>query len=322
VRRTIPLLLGVSLLLVLPLVPMRAGYLGGLLFNAGHFPLFVTITVLVFQAIPSRWGGEVLRWVTTALIGIGLTLLIELIQPLVSRNLSFEDFLTGLLGIGAGLGGIAVWQRFGTRARLGYALLCAAVCLVLLLPAWREWKAIMWRAERLPLLADFEEDIELRLWEAQGGRANGPSSIALSAEQVSSGHRSLRVNAAEGNWAGTRYNAGEQNWSDYDELVFDIYNPGEPFRFSIRIDDVLEQDKVWFVRKTTLPRGWSELRVPMEQIRIGTYPQKEPRREVDLGRIWRLMLSTGKNQPGRVFFVDHVRLIRNSAEPTTAGSPR
>ena len=147
-RRTIPLVLGISLLLVLPLVPIRAGYLGSLLFNAGHFPLFVTITVLVFQAIPTRWGGEGLRWITTALTGIGLTLLIELIQPLFSRDLSFEDFLTGLLGIGAGLGGIAVWQRFGTRARLGYALLCAAVCLVLLLPAWREWAILSRRCCR------------------------------------------------------------------------------------------------------------------------------------------------------------------------------
>lgn len=319
-RRTIPLLLGVLLLLVLPLAPIRAGELGGLVFNAGHFPLFATITVLVFHAIPPRWGGNGLRWITTALVGIGLTLLVELIQPLVSRSLSFADLLTGLLGIGAGLGGIAIWERFGSRARLGYALLCAGVCVVLLLPAWREWEAMMWRAGQLPLLADFEQDVELRLWEAQGGRADGLSSIAFSTERASSGRRSLQVHAAEGDWAGTRYDAGRQDWSGYDELALDIYNPGEPFRISLRVDDDLETDKVWFVRRTILPGGWSELRVPMDQIRVGTYPQKEPRREVDLSRIWRLMLSTGKNQPGRVFFVDHVRLIRNADGPASSGS--
>lgn len=109
-----------------------------------------------------------------------------------------------------------------------------------------------------------------------------------------------------GNWPGVRYEAGGANWQAYETLACDVYNPGDSFGLTFRIDDRAGPSRYddRFNRKMRIHPGWNRIRLPLDEIRSG------PRaRELDVAAIARVSLFGAKTESGPTFYLDNVRLI-------------
>jgi VanZ family protein len=306
-RRILILALTVSLPLLafLPLKPAQNPSLWIKINDAGHFPLMALFSLLVFQVL-GRGVSPGRRYVWAAAIGCGTVLLIELVQPMVSRQRSLGDLVTGLLGVTVSLTGVALWhRRTAVLARVAHAFATATIAVVLLTPIWAELSAATWRRNHFPLLADFEDKVERHLWHARGYSRDGRTTVALSAEYASSGAQSLKVSMAAGSWAGAGYWAGLTSWEGYGELRVDLYNPGDPYLLRMRVRDAgsLSGADGGFAHNVDLPSGWTTVRVDIREMRGKT-------RKLDPDRIDTLAFQTGRDQPARTLYIDNVRLSR------------
>jgi VanZ family protein len=305
-RRILILALTVSLPLLafVPLKPAHNPSLWIRINDAGHFPLMALFSLLVFQVL-GRGLSPGRRYAWAAVISSGTVLLIELIQPMVSRQRSLGDMVTGLLGVTISLSGVALWhRRAAIVARVGHAFVTAVIATVLLTPVWAELSAATWRRTHFPLLADFEDKVERHLWHARGYSNDGRTKIALSADYASSGRQSLKVSMAPGSWAGAGYWAGLTSWEGYAELTVDLFNPGQPYTLGMRVRDASPPGADGgFVKKIDLPSGWTTVRVDIREMRGKA-------RKLDASRIDTLIFYTGRDQPGRTLYIDNVRLSR------------
>jgi hypothetical protein len=271
--------------------------------DALHYPLIASVTLLVF--LVSRAGGRsaAVRYRVTGLFAVVIVALIELIQPLFGRSASWNDALIGILGVISALGGIYAWREGGFAFRAGHTILATLVMGTLLLPTWMEWRAAGWRTASFPLLGGFEEAIELRLWRDHSPKKKWPTTLKISSEHVSEGRHSLAVRIGDGAWPGVVYYAGGSDWSAYDHLRWDVYNPSKPFRLAIRVDDRfdLRYEKSFHTSMRVEP-GWNRFEIPVSRIR------DEPKLgALDLTRIRRLYVYADGDGSG-LFFIDHVRL--------------
>jgi hypothetical protein len=168
---------------------------------------------------------------------------------------------------------------------------------------------MIWRTSSFPVLGAFESEIELRLWRAQGGRAEAPTTVRLADSPAArAGFRSLEVRAGErsgGAGPGVQYLAGGANWEPYRELAAELYNPGGPLALSLRIDDDGDcfDPGSRFQRHVVVEHGWTTLRIPTAEIRDGPVA-----RVLDLRSIRRMILFTSAGEGPRVFYLDDVRL--------------
>ena len=294
-------------LLLSAFIPMRITNNAALwiaLSNASHFPLFLLIGILVFLGL-ARFGMRPFgRYVSTLLICLVTAVAIELLQPLLLRTASWTDLINGTLGLVSAILGIFVWRRFGMPTRLLHLALSLAVFAVLLRPAWIEWRSIDWRTRNFPLLANFEDPDERRLWHAQGDVRFAPTTIDFSGDWASSGDAALVVRGGGGRWVGVRYHAGDIDWSGFQVLAWEMHNPGEPFKLTVRIDDARSNDsRNRFRRNFSIETGRNEIRIPIGEIRSG--PKD---RSLEMSTIRRLILHLGKDSSPRVFYLDSVRL--------------
>lgn len=293
----------ILLLFLLPAPEFVSAGVWNALGNASHVPLMAAIALLLFL----RWGpapdGRPARYGATALASTAVVFAIEIVQPLFGRSASAIDLVLGTLGVVTALSGVYAWRDGGAGPRLLHALFTVTLFVSIGHPVWMEWKAANWRATSFPSLGDFENEIELRLWRDRSPLRKWPTTLNLSSEHVASGQRSLAVHTGGGAWPGVIYVAGDADWSAFDRLAWEMYNPGEPFRFSVRVSDEIDHSfRASFHRTLPADTGWNRFSVPLEQIRLG------PRsRELDLTRVRNLYIYA-EGHRSRLFFLDRVRL--------------
>jgi hypothetical protein len=297
-------------LLLLPVHPAVQEGIWSALGNAVHFPLMAVFTIVLCYLWTVGPRARSLPYKTVAVVACATVLLTELIQPMVGRNASLVDVVHGLLGVAAGLVGIYAWRDGGRPLRLIHALFTVALLVPILHPMWLEWRAHVHRSQLFPVLGAFEDDIELRLWRDRSPIFKWPTTLKLSSEHVSEGLRSLAVRTGDGAWPGVIYIAGGLDWEPYDALQWEVYNPADPFRLAIRIDDTRDPDSgASFNRSMTVEPGWNRFEVSTEDIRRG--PDAHP---LDLGHIQRVYIYAEGNRR-RLFFLDGVRLVETRDTP-------
>jgi hypothetical protein len=294
------------LLLTLPFLPLAAERdvaLWNALSNACHLPLFSAVTLVLYAALER--SGIRNRLLVAAVVAWMLATGIELLQPLAARSASLVDLLLGALGVALAASGVQAWRTGRGGPRAAHAALAACACLLVLVPAWGEWRAVRWRERHFPVLGAFESDVELRLWRPHEGDEGAPTRIALSSRHVGSGRRSLRVRTGTAGWPGVSYEAGDSDWRPYRTFAFDVYNPGPRFRLHVRIDDAGDTTDAdsRYTRGLEVEAGWNRFRLHTADIR-----RAPARRALDLAHIRRVILFVGRGEPRRVFYVDDARL--------------
>lgn len=273
--------------------------------DAAHIPVVAIVTLFAWRILPSRIVEK--RALLAFLIGTAAAGLAEWSQRFTGREPSWSDFTNSAAGAFLTFLGIMMWQRRPALPwRLLYIAYAAAICAITVLPAWRELLAIAWRSTSFPVLGDFENAHELRLWCGNGKRdAPDGARIRLVPEHTSHGTHSLRIETrAHGN-PGVRFLAADQDWREYRTLAFDIFNPSDSFVLSLRIDDDFQkperEDR--FYRALPIVAGWNHISIPLEE--IASTPKN---RRLNLAAIRRVVLFLEDPAQPHVFHLDHVRI--------------
>lgn len=275
------------------------------LMDAVHVPFFAAFTGFLFAVNPTRSPSEQRRIVMAAVLAAAFAGAVEVIQPLTGRNESFIDFRNGLLGILCATAWLEARRRHSRAALLGVVIFALVVCAFALRDAAAEGSGIAWRQAHFPLLGDFENDAELRLWIASGDDRIGRSArLQRTSDHATRGSHSLQISTTTASWPGVRFLAADQDWSDRAALAFDVFNPGEPFTLSIRIDDARSKNHDdRYNSALTVASGWNHFRLPLSG--VATAPHA---RRLDLHAIRRVLFFLEDASTPRRFDLDNVRL--------------
>ncbi len=293
---TVSLLVGLALLgavglLFLPRIAPPSGLWWETAWNTLHFPGFVLITIALERVL--AWGvacahrRRLLAVAVAVLIAVGS----ELAHDLLGRSSSWGDLLFDAVGIAFGLLLLVAVPRAGTRGRWALAGAGVLLVLVLLTPGWRGMAVAAGHRAAFPDLANFSQRGTLALWRAQGN-----ATLALDP-----GREVLEVRIGAGNFSGVSLWPAAGDWRGKSALNLVIDNPGEPFWLGIRIDDAspgASRHGDRYNGEREIGPGRVTLRLPLAEIERGP-----AERALDLGRIRRLALFTGKESSGRRFTV-------------------
>ncbi len=254
-RRWLP----IALLLLIPFVvpipddlervrPLRA------LGVSAHFGLPLLLT-LVLHAVGPLKGRP---W-AAALAAFVLAAGCEIPQYFVDRHPRLQDAGVDLSGVIAALAALKL--RAG-GARIWWFALAIAMAV----PPFqlRDWPALV-RGEalaraRFPLLADFEDERELALWDGTRG-----SGVAYGFPRPDGGDRVLEfVGEPEDRWPGVLLRLEPRDWSGRRTLVFDARTPGGAARVHVRLDDFSShRDSVYCTEAFELGPEWRRCRLDL-----------------------------------------------------------
>ncbi len=160
------------------------------------------------------------------------------------------------------------------------------------------------------LLDDFESESSLKQWK-------GP--VSLSGEYPAHGRSCLRLDLSDRRSRVLESESLPGDWSGYELLKFDIYNPSGTVRIAgIQIYDGLGSDEDAELRgqsyrggKIFMNRGWNHYEFMLDKARV-----EEGDRGLALGKIRRFRLDFSRL--GGEFYLDNFRLVSGKEDPNTA----
>ena len=181
------------------------------------------------------------------------------------------------------------------------------VTILFVVPCAGLWNLPGASADDRKMLCDFEDEDSLRLWEKA-------AHIELSDENVTHGNKSgkitLRATVVAGSWTGL-----PSDWSKYDHLKLDFFNPGETVVLAVRMKD--GKGKGYDNWNYKVPKG--ALKAVFDLEKVGAKMDLS-----DVKQFW--FHAVAKSNPPRVIYLDNVRLTRYadaaSPGPALAVKPR
>lgn len=272
--------------------------------DAGHFIAFGVFALLLQHLL--SYKGNRRATVISLIVSSLLIVVIELIQPYVGRTATLGDVFTGLFGMVVFLLGRVVWLKAKSHyAKYLYALITLLIFLITAQPAIQEWRIVWWRATHFPVLGEFEEAIEKRVWRTNGIVDKQRTKASLSREHVRYGKSSLKVETVSGTYSGVSNTHGGSDWSGYKQLNITIYNPGDPYTLYMRIDDdtLSPTYKQRFNSAIKLANGWNPVKIPISKIANGPRMGK-----MNMESIRKIIFFTQPKEMARVFYLDRMWL--------------
>lgn len=254
------------------------------LWNLLHLPAFFLLACFLHALWPRSWREPVRIGITIG-AALFLGLATEGAQSSLGRSGNWGDVAFDAVGIALAV----TWLLFGRRrrrfARIGFPALVLGVAIACLWPAWGGDWAEARQNRHLPEIGTFSEWETRMLWQAQGNAR---------VEAVPGG---LRLRIGKGRYGGVSYRPGTQDWSSFSRVVVEIENPGEPFELGIRIDDPSSRERgEWFSSSAVVGSG-------RQKIEVGLPAGAGDAPPIDLARVSRLALFTGREEQGREFVV-------------------
>ncbi|MCH8328353.1 MAG: hypothetical protein IID15_07520, partial [Candidatus Marinimicrobia bacterium] len=165
------------------------------------------------------------------------------------------------------------------------------------------------------LLEDFEDDSWQQRWSTSG---------SVSTQYVAHGKKSLRLDLSDSRSRSIESVAGNsfpRDWSAYEKLRFDIYNPSGTVQIgSIQIFDELGSDEDAELHgqsyrggKIFMNRGWNHYEFLLQKAMV-----EEGNRPLALDKIRRFRLSFGR-MSGAIY-LDNIRLTQAEEQPQSASA--
>ena len=221
----------------------------------------------VFAALLARRRPHSGLWIGTATLGlVGVVLgLGEVLQPFTGRTASLGDLAVGLGGAVAGLALFAA--RSGTGVpRAALLTLAATIFLLPVLRAGVTLYDIDRQEEAFPLLASFEDRLELTRWSAND------ADVEPSRRHVTHGEASLRITLRPAPYPGVSMVWPPHDWRGHEALALDVWLGGDvPVDLLLKVEDRVHASAPAF--RSLLPLhlepGANALHFPLEAIRTG-----------------------------------------------------
>jgi uncharacterized protein YfiM (DUF2279 family) len=219
---------GLTLLVLVLALPLPSFFSGSRVFssleNASHGPLFAALICLLLWVF-----GHLAAWLVSAL----LAMVSEYAQGFGSRDPSWNDVYTDLLGATAGL---ALWVLFSSKhkplsspVRTGLWMLIAACALSVSLPVLKSVEQWLDRSRQYPVLFT--------------ARFSGALSMTESMTEdedvlISQSPDGLSVQLQSGPIPGVVIRGFVPDWRGYKKLVIDIENPdSQPLELEVHLRD-------------------------------------------------------------------------------------
>ncbi len=268
------------------------------LWDFGHI-IFFAVLLLLIQSIKPLVSWREWLWVSVGVLVLGG--IIEIAQSFVGRNVSWNDVLHNLFGAWLGL----FWGQKPTR-KIWFLRVVSACCV--LPPAWliidSAWADITMRTQ-FPMINRFESRAEIAQIRVNGAT----TTVHQDNTGARSGSQVLAVQLSTQQYAGISLVSPYGNWTGYQFLVMDFYNPDpEPLVLVLKISDYQHDmgnnelaDR--FNHPVMLMTGWNEIRIKVDDIRSA--PKK---RDIQLDAITGFALFAAKLPAPRTFFLDNIRL--------------
>lgn len=148
---------------------------------------------------------------------------------------------------------------------------------------------------------DFESDVELDQfhWKCH-------TLFSLSREHITHGEKSLRLELYPSDYPGLTPMIEKRDWSRYDALRFDIYNPqNEAVTLTVRIDDRKDYPNYAdrYNKSFILKPGMNRMRIP-----LNTLVTSGTNRKLNLQKIYRILVFMTRPEKRVVLYVDYIRL--------------
>ena len=288
----------VGILLTMPI--RYPGRMLGAVCDFAHLPVFAVMVYIVTRLV----GGTNPTWTLAATIAVTAAvfgLCAEVLQGSIGRSSTMGDAVSNVIG---SIGGFVFATRSKwTRPALVFALLLLIVAMVFVyLHPVGVVRDIVRQQSDFPMLASFEDDLELSRWTVRRGRFNRSQKFS------SDGEWCIRWKLAPGQYPRCTLRWPPGDWSDCDSFEFDVWNESsEPIQLAVKIEDFThnrrQDDR--FERITDLPTGKTTIRVNLDDVRTAPVD-----REMDMTLISRVQLFTIDLEQPRVLFLDRVRLNR------------
>ena len=278
--------------------------------DLGHILFFFILTYFIFVYWPRNSKTTFLRQsIFAIIITICLGSLIELAQTESLRTPDLMDLARDIIGCLIALAFYApnrnaipktVLKTFQT-----ISLILLAIAFLPLIAAIIDETAAR---NQFPVLADFETRFET-------DRLTGTANFSIDHKIHFHGNGSLRVVLNTSHYSGIALNYFPENWMDYKELQFSIYNPDKkPIHLTCRIHDrrhsqgqQLYSDR--FNKNFSISNGWNLIRIPLEEILNAPY-----KRKIALNQIQGLAIFAVSLSKPRTVYIDYVRLVNTIPE--------
>ncbi|MFT6372846.1 MAG: VanZ family protein [Gammaproteobacteria bacterium] len=303
------LLLGIFLLLAFALffvgdsniVPTRSFKMA---WNLGHIVFFsITILLLLRHAsfLQQATQAKQFYWVVGICLVAGV--LIESIQFFIGRHADWQDIFRNILG---GLTALTFFPRpksstaqlLGLKFKVIITVLLCIQLLPLTMTLVDEYRA----KSNFPMLADFENTLELSRW-TSGGQ------MTLDKEITTHGNFSARIELTTDLYSGTSLKFLPSNWKNFKRLMFSVYVPNNSsLSITTRIHDQLHGQSSYlyndrFQQRTDLKTGWNHITINLADI---IHAPKT--RLMDIESIANIGFFASKLKQSRVIYLDHLRL--------------
>lgn len=277
------------------------------LWNLSHIIYFALVIVALRHHLDMRnWP----HWLTISLAVFLVSIIGDYIQYEVGQERGWENIERNLIGAWLGIfwlnkGGPQVW----VGRLIATGLLIQQVS-VIGFAAYTEYTL----ATQMPLLSSLEEMYEEQWWE-------GPTEP--SQKYVSHGDYSLKLTLAPSGYSGASLTTLQNNWTGYDTLIFDVYNPQlTPIKLTLRISDRQHEIRTGafsdrFHQPFVAEHGWNQVEVQLNRVKQGP-----AEREMDMSELAQLeIFSTGGLKNERVVYLDNFRL-RTNKRPLERAHPK
>lgn len=287
-------------LTILLLYPYDFGdyeYLSHILSDQVHLPLFFLVTWVLFSALQYTAGSSLIKISCGVAIAAGA---FELVQPLFDRGSSYNDLFLGYLGI---FFAWAIWSATSRRLQILSGLSFITVGSCALVPAWQEWLILKDHLAAFPVLSDFTNSSEARLWKPEVGGELGVEGSTTALLNLNDNPALLLVLTKP--WGGVRFRTWHRNWEGFGSLQFTVHNFGAPITIYLRVDDDGDctEYNSRFNKAISLQSGENQVSIPISEIR-----QTLSGRILNLRLIKRMLIFKGE-EPGLVeVAIDDVRL--------------
>ena len=223
----------------LVLYPFSSSYhnpVKGGLSDAFHLPMFLGVTLFLYILTPRTKHSS--RLIISMVLAVAIAGYTELIQPQTGRSASWTDLFNGILGVLLAGYGLQYFHREAKKQLYYlYGIAVAAAAVYVLIPAIQSYSAQKHQREIFPILATFDSTQELDNWRFYSLGSKTPSKAQLRSKTPFSSNNGLYLEANEANYVGFEFYPVVHDFSKYDRLKFEIFNPGPEFLLRLRIDD-------------------------------------------------------------------------------------
>ena len=303
------LLFGVFLLLTFALffvdnfdiVPTRSFKIA---WNLGHIVFFATASFLLLKHLSffqQATQAQQFYWIVGICLVAGM--LIESIQFFIGRQAGWQDILRNILG---GLAALAFFPRPtsnpGQLLGFKFKLIITTLLCIQLMPLLVTLVDEQMARSNFPLLADFENTLELGRW-----TSNGP--IMLDKTFTSHGEFSARIELTTDRYSGASLKFFPSNWKNFKYLKFSIYlSNHSPLSITTRIHDQQHQQGGYlyndrFHKRTRLQPGWNSITINLAD--VISAPKTRP---IAIESIANFRIFTSNLKQSRVIYLDNLRL--------------